>query len=289
LLQVIPGDPALRVLGSKADPEKVEELRHEWGLDKPIVVQYGNWIAGIFHGDLGKSLLYHEDVATILIRRIPVSAYFAFLALLLSAVLGILLGITSAVKRGGILDSIISLFANTGVAIPTFFLAILGVYIVGLKLGWLPIQGWTSPLDDFWKSASQAVMPVIALAIPNIAVIARQARSSMLETIRQDYVRTALSKGLSQRIVLFKHALRNALIPIVTMLGISLAFLIGGAVITETIFNIPGIGSLLVKAAFDKDYLVIQGGVLFIGIAVCLINLLVDIAYGWIDPRIRYN
>jgi peptide/nickel transport system permease protein len=285
----MPGDPVLRILGPRAKPDQIEQLRHELELDKPIIVRYGNWLRGIFHGDLGKSLIFHEDVGTLLKDRFPVSAYLAFLALLLSTVLGILGGIISAVKRGSILDSTISLFANTGVAVPTFFLAILGIYIFGLKLGWLPIQGWTSPLDDFWRSTRQMVMPVIALAIPNIAVITRQTRSSMLETIRQDYVRTAFSKGLSQRIVFYKHALRNALIPIVTLLGMELAFLLSGAVLVETIFGFPGIGQLLVQAAFNKDFLIIQGGVLFIGIAICLINLLVDITYGWIDPRIRYR
>jgi len=289
LIHIIPGDPAVRMLGPKATPENVEKLRHELGLDKPIIIQYVDWVSGIFRGDLGKSLRYREDVATLLIEKLPVSAYLGFLALILSTALGVVLGIISAVKRGGILDSIISLFANTGVAIPSFFLAILGIYTLGLKLGWLPIQGWVSPFDDFWESTRKAVMPVIALAIPNIAIVTRQTRSSMLETIRQDYVRTALSKGLSQRIVLYKHALRNALIPIVTILGITLAFLIGGEVIIETIFNIPGVGRLLVNAAFDKDYQVIQSGVLVIGVAICLVNLLVDITYGWIDPRIRYQ
>lgn len=289
LMQIIPGHPVLRILGPEANPAQIEQLRHELGLDKPIIAQYGNWMWGIFHGDLGKSLIYKEDVAHIFMKRLQVSAYLAFLALLLSSVLGILAGILSAVKRGGILDSIISLFANAGVAIPNFFLAILGIYIIGLRLGWLPIQGWTSPLDDSWMSIRQSIMPVIALAVPNIAIITRQTRSSMLEVIRQDYVRTAFSKGLSERIVLYKHALRNALIPVVTLLGMGLTFLIAGAVVIETVFNIQGVGREMVQAALGKDYLIIQGGVLIIGTAVCLINLLVDITYGWIDPRIRYR
>jgi peptide/nickel transport system permease protein len=289
LIQIMPGDPVLRILGPIATPAQVEQLRHELGLDKSIIVQYSNWIWGILHGDLGKSLIYHRNVATLLIERLPVSAYLAFLALLLSTVLGILAGIICAVKRGGILDSIISLFANTGVAFPTFFLGILGIYIVGLKLGWLPIQGWTSPIVDFMQSTRQVIMPVIALTFPNIAMVTRQTRSSMLETIHQDYIRTAVSKGLSQRMVLYKHALKNALIPVVTLLGLTLSFLIAGEVLVETVFNIPGIGRLLVQAALDKDYLIIQGGVFIIGIVVCLINLSVDITYGWIDPRIRYK
>jgi peptide/nickel transport system permease protein len=220
---------------------------------------------------------------------VPVTIYLTFWALLLSTIFGIFAGVISAVKRGSIIDSVISLFANTGVAIPTFWLGIIGIYLFGLKLGWLPIQGWTSPFDDFWQSTKQAIMPIIALAIPNIAVVVRQTRSSMLETIRQDYVRTATSKGLSKNIVLYKHALRNALIPVVTLVGLTLTFLIGGEVLIETVFNIPGLGRLLVRAALEKDFLIVQSGVLLIGTAVCLINLLVDIAYGWIDPRIRYR
>jgi peptide/nickel transport system permease protein len=203
--------------------------------------------------------------------------------------LGVIGGVISAVRRGSALDSFISLFANTAVAIPTFWLGIVGIYIFGLKLGWLPIEGWTSPFIDFIKSTRQLIMPVFALSVPNIAIVVRQTRSSMLETIRQDYIRTATSKGLRRNTVLYKHALRNALIPVVTLVGMALAFLIGGEVLIETVFNIPGIGRLLVRAALDKDYLIVQAGVLIIGAVVCLTNLLVDITYGWIDPRIRYK
>jgi peptide/nickel transport system permease protein len=218
-----------------------------------------------------------------------VTIYLTFWARVLSTLFGIIAGVISAVRRGSVLDSLISLFANTAVAVPTFWLGLIGIYLFGLKLGWLPIQGWTSPLDDFWKSTQQALMPIIAIAVPNIAVVVRQTRSSMLETIRQDYVRTASSKGLSKNIILYKHALRNALIPVVTLVGMTLTFLIGGEVLVETVFNIPGLGRLLVRAALEKDFLIVQSGVLLIGAAVCLINLAVDITYGWIDPRIRYK
>jgi peptide/nickel transport system permease protein len=289
LLQIVPGDPVIQILGAKATPAQQEILRHELGLDKPIVVQYFNWIGGIFHGDFGKSIIYHEDVGRLLRDRFPITAYLSILALIISTIIGIIAGVISAVKRGSVIDSFISLFANTAVAIPTFWLGIVGIYVFGLKLGWLPIEGWTSPFTDFVKSTRQLVMPLLAMTIPNIAVIVRQTRSSMLETIRQDYVRTAKSKGLRQTIVLYKHALRNALIPVVTLVGMALAFLLAGEVLVETVFNIPGIGRLLIRAALDKDYLIVQAGVLVIGTAVCLANLLVDIAYGWIDPRIRYK
>jgi peptide/nickel transport system permease protein len=289
LLQIVPGDPVIQILGAKATLAQQEILRHELGLDKPVVVQYLNWMGGILHGDFGRSIIYHEDVGRLLRDRFPITAYLSILALILSTTIGIIAGVISAVKRGSLIDAFISLFANTAVAIPTFWLGIVGIYVFGLKLGWLPIEGWTSPFTDFVKSIRQMIMPLFAMTIPNIAVIVRQTRSSMLETIRQDYVRTAKSKGLRQSIVLYKHALRNALIPVVTLVGMALAFLLAGEVLVETVFNIPGVGRLLIRAALDKDYLIVQAGVLVIGTAVCLANLLVDIAYGWIDPRIRYK
>jgi len=289
LLQIIPGDPVIQILGAHATATQQAALRQELGLDKPVVIQYLNWIGGIFHGNFGRSLVYHESVGTLLKTRFPITACLSIISLVLSTIIGIVAGVISAVKRGTVIDSIISLLANTFVAIPTFWLGIVGIYLFGLKLGWLPIEGWTSPFTNLGKSLSQMVMPIIAMTIPSIAVIVRQTRSSMLETIRQDYVRTATSKGLRQRIVLYKHALRNALIPVVTLVGMALAFLLAGEVMVETVFNIPGIGRLLIRAALEKDYLIVQAGVLAIGTSVCLANLLVDIAYGWIDPRIRYK
>jgi peptide/nickel transport system permease protein len=289
LLHMIPGDPVIRILGMHASEAQVAQLRHELGLDQPIVVQYGNWIWNVFHGELGKSYIYHEDIAVLIRERFPITFYLTFLALILSTIIGITAGVVSAVKRATFIDSFITLFSNVGIAVPTFWLGILGIYLFGLKLGWLPVEGWTSPFVDFWQSTKQVIMPVIALSVPNIAIVARQTRSSMLESVHQDYIRTAVSKGLAQRIVFYKHALRNALIPVVTLLGITVAFLIGGEVLTETVFNIPGVGRLLVRAALDNDYLIVQGIVLIVGVIVCFTNLFVDILYGWIDPRIRYK
>lgn len=289
LLHIIPGDPVIRVLGMHASQAQVAQLRHELGLDMPIYMQYGNWILNLFHGDFGKSFIYHEDVAKLILERFPVTFYLTFLALTISTIIGIMAGVISGVKRGTFIDSFITLFANIGVAVPTFWLGLLGIYLFGLQLGWLPVEGWTSPLDDFWQSTRQVIMPVAALAVPNIAIVARQTRSSMLETIHQDYIRTATSKGLAQNVVFYKHALRNALIPVVTLLGVTVAFLIGGEVLTETVFNIPGIGRLLVRAALDNDYLIVQGIILIVGVIVVFTNLFVDITYGWIDPRIRYR
>ena len=289
LIHLIPGDPVLQVLGPHFSQAQYNLVKHQLGLDQSISVQYFHWVWGILHGDFGKSFIYAEYVADDLKQRLPVTGYLSFWALLLSSIVGLVLGIVCATERGSIWDTLISLFANNAVAIPSFFLAILGIYFFGLKLGWLPIQGWISPTVDFWQNTIHIVMPVIALAIPNTAIITRQTRSSMMETIHQDYIRTAHSKGLSKRIVLYKHALRNALIPIVTVTGVSVTFLIGGEVMIETIFGIPGIGRLLVRAALEKDYLIIQGVVLVVGTIVCVVNLLVDITYSYIDPRIRYR
>jgi peptide/nickel transport system permease protein len=289
LLQIMPGDPAAIMLGTEATPEEIRALRKELWLDRPFLVQYGHWFYNILHGDLGDSITYREPVSVIFATRVPITGYLSLLSFVVSTFLGIILGIICAVRRGGTLDQVISVFANIGIAIPSFWLGILGIYLFGLKLGWLPIQGWTSPFEDFLKSSRQALMPVILLAIPPIAVLARQTRSSMLEVLRQDYIRTAFSKGLREQVVVLNHALKNALIPVVTLLGLQVRLLVGGSVLVESVFNIPGMGRLLVNAAFNKDFLVVQAAVLFVGSAVCLANLLVDISYGWLDPRIKYE
>ena len=289
LIQIMPGDPAAAMLGIDAKQEEVEAMRRQLGLDKPFLVQYGNWLFKAVQGDLGDSLMYREPVTKIFATRLPVTLYLASLAFILSGTLGIAAGIFCAIRRGGFLDQFVSLGANVGIAIPVFWLGIIGIYSFGMKTGWLPIYGWTSPFDDFAMSVRQSLMPVILLAIPGIAVLTRQSRSSMLEVINQDYIRTALSKGLHGRVVISRHALKNALIPIVTLMGLYVRILVGGSVLVETIFSIPGLGRLMVGSAINKDFLVVQGSVLLIGSIVCLVNLLVDISYGWLDPRMRYE
>ncbi|MFC1533014.1 ABC transporter permease [Thermodesulfobacteriota bacterium] len=289
LLHLTPGDPVIIMLGDDATQEQIDVLRKELGLDRPFIVQYGYWLADVLRGDLGKSIVYNENVTELMANRMPITAYLALISICLSTLIGISAGVISAVKRGSIHDSIITLIANIGVAIPVFWLGVVGIYVLGLKLGWLPIQGYTSPFADFWKSTRQLVMPVICLSIIDIAVLTRQSRSSMLEVLRQDYIRTALAKGLKGYVVVVKHALKNGLIPVVTLLGLRLRSLIGGSVLIETVFNIPGMGRLLVRGAFDKDFLIVQAGVLVTALVVCLANLIVDISYGWLDPRIRYD
>jgi len=288
LIHIMPGDPAATMLGLDAPPEQIQELRHELWLDRPFIVQYGHWFGNVMQGDLGNSLMYKDPISGIFAERLPVTLYLSLWAFIFSTILGILLGIVCAVRRVSALDQFVSVLANIGIAIPVFWLGILCIYFFGLKLGWLPLQGWTSPTDDFLLSFKQSILPVIMLAIPGIAVLTRQTRSSMLEVIRQDYIRTAYSKGLRERVIIFRHALKNSLIPVITLLGLQVRVLVGGSVLVETVFNLPGMGRLLVTGAFNKDFLVVQGGVLLIGTIVCLANLLVDVSYGWLDPRIRY-
>jgi peptide/nickel transport system permease protein len=289
LIHIMPGDPAATMLGLDARPEAIQALQHQLWLDRPFLVQYGHWAYNALHGDLGVSLMYKDPITDILGERLPITLYLAFIAFIISTVLGIFLGIICAVRRGSFLDQIVSLAANLGIAIPVFWLGILGIYFFGLKLGWLPLQGWTSPLVDFVQSTKQAIIPVTLLAIPGISVLARQTRSSMLEVIHQDYIRTAYAKGVKERVIIIRHALKNALIPVITLLGLQVRVLVGGSILVETVCNIPGMGRLLVGGAFNKDFLVVQAGVLIIGTIVCLVNLIVDISYGWLDPRVRYQ
>ncbi len=250
-------------------------------------MQYYYWLGGICRGNLGRSLVYKEDVSALIGKRLPVTVHLGLVSLFISVSLGITAGIVSAVTRGSFLDQLITLLANVGVAIPTFWLGIMGIYFFGLKLGWLPIWGYTSPFQNFWLSTRQLVMPAVCLAVVPLAMMTRQSRSSMLEVIRQDYIRTARSKGLKERAVIMRHALKNALILIITLIGLQVASLFSGSVLVETVFNIPGVGRLLVNAVFSKDFVVVQACVLVVAALVAVVNLATDIAYGWLDPRMR--
>ena len=294
-MRLLPGDPLAIFLGQQAGTgimtlEQLEILRHEYGLDKPIMVQYFDWLGGVLRGDLGTSIYYREDVGKLMAQRFPITLHLGLLAFVLANVLGIIMGLFAAIRRATWVDTLVTSLANIGITIPVFWLGILMVYLFGLKLRWIiPFVGYTSPFDDFWQSTKQLIMPVTCLAITGLAFTARQMRSAMLEVIRQDYIRTAWSKGLRERVVVMKHALKNSLIPVITLMGIGLGMVFGGSVLVETVFAIPGIGRLLVSSVFAQDYQVVQSGTLVLALIVILANLIVDISYAWLDPRIRYG
>jgi peptide/nickel transport system permease protein len=294
-LRLIPGDPVLIYAaqvssgGSGVSEEQLQKLRVEYGLDKPVPVQYVNWLKGIATGDLGKSIKYNQDVGKLLGERFQPTLVLGFSAVIISTLLGIVFGLVAAIRRGKWIDTVVTFFSYVGLCIPVFMLAILLVYIFGLKLKWLPITGYDLPWENFGASLKEAIMPIICLAMVPLAVTARQMRSSVLEVNNMDYIRTAWSKGLREKVVVTRHVLKNSLIPVVTMLGISVGLIFGGSVIIETMFGIPGVGWLLVQSIFGRDYVVIQGGTLVLAAIVIFVNLIVDISYGWFDPRIRYG
>jgi len=269
--------------------EAMQQAREELGLDKNIVVQYGIWLGNVLQGDWGNSFHAKTEVLSLIGDRMPVTIHLGILAFIFSSIIGVSLGIIAAVRRGRWEDTVATLAANTFITIPIFWLGIILILIFGLQLGFLPTAGYTSPFEDFWLSTRQAIMPVICLMIGSLGGNARLTRTSMLEVIRQDYIRTAWSKGLQERAIILRHALKNSLIPVVTVMGLQVRFIFGGAVLVEQVFAIPGMGRLLVDATFGKDYLVVQGAVLVIAVVVVLVNLLVDISYGWLDPRVRYE
>ena len=294
LMRLLPGDPLIIYMGQSAQiqampEEQIAELRHQFGLDKNLAAQYFTWIGGITHGDFGTSIFYHEKVGKLLVERLPKTVYIGFLSLVFGALAGILIGLWAGVKRAKWPDKIITPITYIGITIPVFWLGILMIYLFGLKLHWLPTSGYTSPFDNFWLSTRQLVMPVICSALFAIAANARQMRSSMLETIGQDYIRTAWSKGLSERIIILKHALKNSLIPVITLVGMGVGGILGGSVLVETVFSIPGVGRLMVSSIFGQDYVVVQAITFVISVSILVMNLLVDLSYGWFDPRIRYG
>jgi len=294
VMRLLPGDPIIIYVAQTAEleampPEMLDKLRHEFGLDKPIMIQYLNWVTGIFRGDFGTSIFYREKVSTLMLECFPVTLHLGIVALLVGAVFGVLAGLFAAVRRGKWLDMVVTPLTYVGITIPVFWLGILLIYVFGLKLRWFPISGYTSPFDDFWLSTRQLVMPVICLAVFGLAANARQMRSSMLEITHQDYIRTAWAKGLSERKIIVRHAMKNSLIPVITLMGIGVGIIFGGSVLVETVFAIPGVGRLLVSSIFGQDYVVVQAITFVIAMIVLVVNLVVDISYGWFDPRIRYG
>ncbi|MDI3269964.1 MAG: ABC transporter permease [Bacillota bacterium] len=289
IMHLAPGDPALIMLGPKATAESLARLRHEMGLDQPLPVQYIRWLGKVLHGDLGRSIQLKRDVAELLRTRIVATGLLTLAAGLLATGAGVAMGIVAAVRQYSLWDRGTMVLALVGYAIPVFFLGL--VLQIGFGYRWpiLPVSGMNSPGQSGWGDLLwHLILPALTLATGAIALIARMTRSSMLEVIRQDYIRTARAKGLKERTVVYKHALRNALIPVITVVGLQVGYLLGGAVLVEMVFSWPGIGLLMVNAILARDFPVVQGAVLVVATAYVLTNLLVDVLYSLADPRIRY-
>ena len=287
LIHLIPGDPARVILGQEATPEAIAGLRHELGLDRPLIVQYLTWLGNVLRGDLGRSLADRSPVIEQIKLRLPVTLELTIGTFIVALLIALPAGILSATRRGSVVDYASTLVALGGLSIPSFWLAIMFILFFAVRLRWLPASGYVPFTEDPRANLAAMIMPMVATGIRESAALTRMLRSSMLEVLSADYVRTARSKGLSEWLVVIRHALRNALVPVVTSAGLLLAGLLGGLVITETIFAIPGFGRLIVEAIYQRDFVTVQGAVLVSALLVVVVNLIVDLIYALIDPRIR--
>ena len=289
LIHLTPGDPIDAMMAESVDDTVKRELRRDLGLDRPLYLQYATWMGRLLQGDLGRSIRNREPVIENVSRRIKPSLQLAGLAMAISLLVATPIGILSAARRNSAIDRVGTSFALFGICMPNFLIALLLIFLFGVTLRWLPISGYVDPMEEPWDGLRSLTLPAITLGLALAAVITRTLRSSMLEALSEDYIRTARAKGLSDGAVVRRHALKNALIPVVTVLGLQLGTLIGGAVITEYVFALPGVGRLVVDAVFARDYPLVQGVVLLIAVGFILSNLAVDLLYGFIDPRIRHR
>jgi peptide/nickel transport system permease protein len=287
LVHLTPGDPAAVILGDSATPESLENLREQLGLNDPLPVQFVHWFGGVLQFDFGESIFIGEPVTRALLDRAQPTILLTIYALLIQIAIGVPAGVISAVRHNSIIDRLFTVLAISGAAIPTFFLGILLILFFAVRLNWLPSGGYVALTEDPGAHLKGMIMPAFALGFSSAGLLARLVRSSMLDVMREDYVRTALAKGLPVRMVVMRHALRNALIPALTVIGTSVGALLGGAVVTETVFTIPGMGRLVVQSIARRDYPVIQGAVMVIAMTYVIVNLIVDLLYVYIDPRVR--
>lgn len=286
LLHLLPGDPATVILGQEATQEAIDAMRLELGLNKPLIVQYFDWLSKIVQGDFGRSLIDRTPVSKLILQRLPATMELTLGAFLVAVIIAFPAGILSAIRPGKWIDHFCTALALGGLSIPHFWLGMMFIIVFAVKLGWLPASGYVPFSQDPAGNLSAMIMPMVATGLRESAVLMRMLRSSLLEVVEADYIRTAYSKGLSERTVIVGHALRNAMVPVLTTSGLVIASLLGGLVITETIFSIPGYGKLIVESIFNRDFVTVQGAILVSAIFVVFINLLVDILYTFIDPRI---
>ncbi|EST53146.1 peptide ABC transporter [Brevibacillus panacihumi W25] len=289
LVHLVPGDPAAVMLGAEATPQQLAELQEQLGLNKPLAEQFFNWLGHMLSGDLGHSLVSDKEVLTLLWERLPATMALIMYALLISVVIAIPLGIISAVRHNTRWDYGAMLIALIGVSVPNFWAGLLLIMTFSLHLGWFPSTGYVDVTQNLWKHLEHLALPAFALGFLQAGIVTRMTRSSMLEVLKQDYIRTIRAKGGTEKVVILKHALKNSMIPIITIIGINFGLLLGGTVVVETIFSIPGIGQLLVQSVFNRDYPVIQGVILCVAVIYVLISLVVDLLYAYFDPKIDYN
>ena len=289
LMRLIPGDPSAAIAGLSATPQMVAQIREQLGLDQPVLTQALRWYGGLLQGDLGRSILLGQSVFWATMERLPVTLALSLYALVLTLVIGIGTGVLAALRQNTWVDQVAMMVAMLGISVPNFFLGLLGIIWFAVGLGWLPTGGYVAFTDSPWGWFRTSTMPAVSLALLQVGLLARVTRSTMLEVLRQDYVRTARAKGLPRHLVVGKHALANAMIPITTVVGIIVSLLVSGSVVTETLFSIPGIGQLLTAAVLGRDYPMVQGGLLLVTALLVLVNLGVDLLYAVLDPRIRYG
>jgi peptide/nickel transport system permease protein len=288
LLRLTPGDPAAAIAGDIATTEQIEHIRESLGLNRPLVVQFGIWFGNALQGDLGESFFFRKSVAELIAQRLEPTVALALCTIVLAVAVAVPLGVLAAWRHGGWLDRALMGFSTLGFSIPVFVLAYLLIWLVSLELGWLPVQGYRRLAEGFGPFIRHLILPSLTLSVIYIALIARVTRAAVSEALTEDFVRTARAKGLPERRVLIRHALANAAVPIVTVIGIGLALLIGGVVVTESVYAIPGLGRLTVDAVLARDFPTIQGVILLFSVAYVLVNLAIDLAYLALDPRIRY-
>jgi peptide/nickel transport system permease protein len=288
LLHVTPGDPAVIIAGDYATEDDIARMRAKLGLDRPFLTQVGIWLAQVVRGDLGTSIFSGLPVATLIKQRAEATISLTIFAMLISVGMGVPLGIVAAWKKGSWIDRVVMVIAVSGFSMPVFWLGFVLVYVFAISLAWLPVQGYRPLADGFWPFLRHLILPALTLSVIYMALVARMTRASMLGVLSEDYIRTAFAKGLPPGRVLVRHALKNASLPVVTIIGIGFALLIGGAVVTESVFALPGLGRLTVDAIVRRDYPVIQGVLLIVSGVYVLINLVIDMLYVVLDPRIRY-
>jgi peptide/nickel transport system permease protein len=287
LQQLLPGDPALVMAGEERDPEVIEQIRKQYRLDKPLPVQYVAWMGGVLTGNLGESMRLKEPVATLIAQKFPVTLQLALMALIISLIIGVTAGVVSAVRKNTAVDYTANILGLIGISMPNFWLGILLIYFFAVYLGWLPASGYVSPSENLAESLRTTILPAFVLGNSFAAVLMRHTRSAMLQAMTSDYVRTARAKGLAERVVIIKHALRNALTPVITLGALEFGTLLSGAVLTEQVFSIPGFGKLIVDSVFNRDYAVVQGVTLVTATVYVMLNLLADIAYTIVNPKLR--